>query len=206
MRLERDPSPKETSSEWSLAGTMVVIGMTTILPRPREICHHGAGEHCMRFRGFALIGLSLAMLVSCAPKKETGRTATMKKQSFGKTAAGVDVDLYTLANGNGVEAAITNYGGIVVSLKTPDRDGQQLRRRAGLRHPRRLPQGPSLLRRAHRPLRQPHRQGPLHAGRQRVQARRQQRREPSARRHEGLRQGRLEGSGRLHAGRPPASN
>lgn len=77
----------------------------------------------MRFRGFALIGLSLAMLVSCAPKKETGRITTMKKQSFGKTAAGVDVDLYTLANGNGVEAAITTYGGIVVSLKTPDRAG-----------------------------------------------------------------------------------
>ena len=77
----------------------------------------------MRFRGFALIGLSLAMLVSCAPKKEAGRIATMKKQLFGKTAAGVEVDLYTLANGNGVEAAITTYGGIVVSLKTPDRAG-----------------------------------------------------------------------------------
>jgi len=47
----------------------------------------------------------------------------MKKQSFGKTAAGVEADLYTLANGNGVEAAITTYGGIVVSLKTPDRAG-----------------------------------------------------------------------------------
>ena len=77
----------------------------------------------MRFRGFALIGLSLAMLVSCAPKKETGRITTMKKQSFGKTAAGVEADLYTLANGNGVEAAITTYGGIVVSLKVPDRAG-----------------------------------------------------------------------------------
>jgi len=77
----------------------------------------------MRFRGFALIGLSLAMLVSCAPKKETRGITTMKKQLFGKTAAGVEVDLYTLANGNGVEAAITTYGGIVVSLKTPDRAG-----------------------------------------------------------------------------------
>ena len=47
----------------------------------------------------------------------------MKKQPFGKTAAGEAVDLYTLANSSGVEASITNYGGAVVSLKTPDRTG-----------------------------------------------------------------------------------
>lgn len=48
----------------------------------------------------------------------------MKKQPFGKTADGQAVDLYTLTNPNGLEAAITNYGGIVVRLKTPDRNGQ----------------------------------------------------------------------------------
>ena len=45
------------------------------------------------------------------------------KQSFGKTPEGVAVDLYTLKNRNGVEAAITNYGGIVVQLRVPDRKG-----------------------------------------------------------------------------------
>ncbi len=48
----------------------------------------------------------------------------MKKQPFGKTAAGEEVELYTLANRNGVEAAIMTYGAIVVSLKTPDRAGK----------------------------------------------------------------------------------
>jgi len=33
------------------------------------------------------------------------------------------VDLYTLRNAKGVEARITNYGGIVVSLKVPDKQG-----------------------------------------------------------------------------------
>jgi aldose 1-epimerase len=33
------------------------------------------------------------------------------------------VQLFTLKNSKGVEAAITNYGGIVVSLKTPDKAG-----------------------------------------------------------------------------------
>ncbi|MFN6203055.1 MAG: aldose epimerase family protein, partial [Acidobacteriota bacterium] len=47
----------------------------------------------------------------------------MKKESFGQLADGTAVDIYTLTNSNGVEARITNYGGIIVSLKTPDRAG-----------------------------------------------------------------------------------
>jgi aldose 1-epimerase len=34
------------------------------------------------------------------------------------------VDIYTLRNGKGAEARIMTYGGIVVSLKMPDKDGQ----------------------------------------------------------------------------------
>ncbi|MGA8491096.1 MAG: aldose epimerase family protein [Terriglobales bacterium] len=48
----------------------------------------------------------------------------MQKQSFGKTEDGQPVDLYTLTNKNGMEARITNYGGTVVSLKVPDRNGK----------------------------------------------------------------------------------
>src|SRR5215212_441796 len=49
--------------------------------------------------------------------------AQVSKESFG-TAEGQNVDLYTLKNRNGVEAKITNYGGIVVSLKVPVRNGK----------------------------------------------------------------------------------
>jgi aldose 1-epimerase len=48
----------------------------------------------------------------------------MNKQPFGKTKSGEAVDLYTLANSKGMEATITNYGGVVVSLKVPDRSGR----------------------------------------------------------------------------------
>jgi len=47
----------------------------------------------------------------------------IKKQSFGKTADGTPVDLHILTNRTGAETAITNYGGIVVWLKVPDRKG-----------------------------------------------------------------------------------
>ena len=43
---------------------------------------------------------------------------------FGKTPAGEAVDLYTLKNAKGMEAAISTYGGVVVSLKVPDRAGK----------------------------------------------------------------------------------
>src|SRR5829696_701952 len=46
------------------------------------------------------------------------------KQPFGKTENLTPIDLYTLTNDKGVEARITTYGGIVVSLKVPDRNGR----------------------------------------------------------------------------------
>ena len=51
-------------------------------------------------------------------------SAQVKKESFGKTAEGENVDIYTLTNRNGMQARITNYGGIVVSLTAPDRNGK----------------------------------------------------------------------------------
>ena len=65
---------------------------------------------------FLTILLCLSPLVAHAQ-------ATITKTSFGKTDSGENIDLYTLRNGK-VEAAITNYGGIVVSLKSPDRNGK----------------------------------------------------------------------------------
>jgi len=47
----------------------------------------------------------------------------INEEQFGQLPDGRDVHLYTLRNSNGIEAKITNYGGIIVSLKTPDKDG-----------------------------------------------------------------------------------
>ncbi len=49
--------------------------------------------------------------------------ANITQAEFGKTPDGTAVRIYTMTNRNGLEARITNYGGIVVSLKTPDRTG-----------------------------------------------------------------------------------
>ena len=49
--------------------------------------------------------------------------ANVKKEDFGKAASGQTVSLFTLTNAHGLEARIMDFGGIVVSLKVPDRRG-----------------------------------------------------------------------------------
>jgi aldose 1-epimerase len=73
----------------------------------------------------AVLGIAL-LAASCTTKKEAevASPKTGGKQSFGKTAEGQEVDLYTLTNAKGMEARIITYGGIVVSLKVPDRNGK----------------------------------------------------------------------------------
>src|SRR4026208_1228520 len=65
--------------------------------------------------------LAALLLISCAA---FAPAQTVSKATFGKTSDGQNIDLYTLRNTHGVEATITNYGGIVVSLKIPGRNGK----------------------------------------------------------------------------------
>lgn len=69
------------------------------------------------------IGVAL-FAAGCSSQKEAAATSQKpEKTSWGKTAEGESVDLYTLTNPKGAEARIITYGGIVVSLKVPDRSG-----------------------------------------------------------------------------------
>jgi aldose 1-epimerase len=78
----------------------------------------------MRFsRGTVIVTMALALGLVCAGMAMS-KSGSIKKSSFGKTPDGRAVDLYVLTNKNRIEAAITNYGGAVVSLKIPDRKGQ----------------------------------------------------------------------------------
>jgi len=48
---------------------------------------------------------------------------TVDRRDFGVTPEGDSVDLYTLTNGAGVTMEVTNYGGIITSLRVPGRAG-----------------------------------------------------------------------------------
>lgn len=76
---------------------------------------------------FSLLGLT-----ACQPANQPDSYATeseteanmmsVTKAPYGQTPDG-PADLYTLTNANGVQATITNYGGIIVSLLVPDKNG-----------------------------------------------------------------------------------
>src|SRR5688572_11048648 len=70
-----------------------------------------------RRHAIQLMGAGAAAILGAATPK-------LDKRSFGKTRTGATVDIYTLTNAHGMEAAIMNYGAILVSLKTPDRSGK----------------------------------------------------------------------------------
>jgi len=56
-------------------------------------------------------------------KGKEAKSMSVNTESFGQTPDGRQVDLYTLANANGLRARIINYGAILVSLEVPDRNG-----------------------------------------------------------------------------------
>src|ERR1051325_6475222 len=68
--------------------------------------------------------VSIELAGVCAAQRVNKGKHSIDKKSFGQTADGKAVDIYTLRNASGAEVRITNYGGIVVSLKVPDRNGK----------------------------------------------------------------------------------
>ncbi|MBO4486858.1 MAG: galactose-1-epimerase, partial [Bacteroidaceae bacterium] len=53
----------------------------------------------------------------------TNNLSGLKAADFQKIVAGKEVNLYILRNASGNEVGITNYGGAIVSIMVPDRDG-----------------------------------------------------------------------------------
>jgi len=70
---------------------------------------------------FPLILLA-AGISACAPE-EPVMMRSVARAPFGAMLAGQPVELFTLTNPAGIEVRAISYGGIILSLKTPDRNG-----------------------------------------------------------------------------------
>ena len=72
--------------------------------------------------------MSLALLNFQCKKNTTINTTSdqvsIEKSTFGTLPNGQQVDSYTLKNKKGMEVAIMTYGGIITSLKVPNKDGK----------------------------------------------------------------------------------
>jgi hypothetical protein len=132
-----------------------------------------------------------------ANEMQTGNKpqAAVTRETFGQLADGTQVDAFTLTNANGVVVRAITYGGIITSLRVPDRDGRigdvVLGYDSLEGYLEENPYFGPILRRDHWPLRQPHRGRPFHDRRTDLHSGDQQRTQPSPRRHQRLRQGRM---------------
>ena len=70
-------------------------------------------------------GVALAIFSACGSKTESTLTLSgLDPAKFDTVINEKPVKLYTLRNANGMEVCITNYGGRIVSLVVPDKDGK----------------------------------------------------------------------------------
>lgn len=84
-------------------------------------------------RSLSIFFIFAVVFTACKPKsQESSDTATdsvstpeatTSRAPFGKLDDGTEISLYTLTNTAGTVVTITNYGGIIVSIKTEDRNG-----------------------------------------------------------------------------------
>ncbi len=81
--------------------------------------------------GISLIASLVILISGCNSGKKGSATADQKnpkcnveKSLFGMTPEGDSVLLFTMTNEQGIIAKITNYGGIITEIHTPDRDGK----------------------------------------------------------------------------------
>lgn len=69
-----------------------------------------------------LSGLGLSLMIATLSAHATGLSSEQK--AFGKTNDGTPVEQYILRNSHGLQATVITYGGILQSLKVPDKNGK----------------------------------------------------------------------------------
>src|SRR5687768_15515548 len=74
------------------------------------------------FRSLLLL-IPLAILCHVMTGSGQGASAPVGRAPFGKMPDGAPVEIFTLKNANGIELRAIGYGGIITSLRVPDRAG-----------------------------------------------------------------------------------
>ncbi len=71
-------------------------------------------------------GLFLSLLAACAPQqpKQELTLSGLNPENFKKEVNGKQTALYVLKNAAGMEVCVTNYGGRIVSIMVPDKNGE----------------------------------------------------------------------------------
>ncbi|HCT07369.1 MAG TPA: galactose-1-epimerase, partial [Pseudomonas sp.] len=76
----------------------------------------------MKHPRYLLSGLAMSLLIASGGAQAGGLTSEHKP--FGKTNDGTAVEQYVLRNSHGMQATVITYGGVLQSLKVPDKHGK----------------------------------------------------------------------------------
>ena len=80
----------------------------------------------MKILNLSICAAAIALSFASCSKDSAEPTLTksgLNPENFVTDVDGKTTGLYTLKNANGMEVCITNYGGRIVSIMVPDRDG-----------------------------------------------------------------------------------
>ena len=75
-------------------------------------------------KNLALWAVSALFVAACTPKAEQPTDSGLLRTNFQTEVGGKKTDLYTLRNKNNMEVCVTNFGGRIVSVMVPDKDGK----------------------------------------------------------------------------------
>ena len=75
-------------------------------------------------KNLALWAFAALFMTACTPKAEQTTDSGLLRTNFQAEVVGKNTDLYTLRNKNIMEVCITNFGGRIVSVMVPDKDGR----------------------------------------------------------------------------------
>src|SRR5918999_704849 len=76
------------------------------------------------YKAISVLLLGAALMLAVPAVAAAQRSPTIAKQRWG-TVDGRPVDLYTLTNSRRMRVAISDYGGIIQSIRVPDRRGRR---------------------------------------------------------------------------------
>jgi len=75
-------------------------------------------------RKMTILGLSLLLISACTSKEIKMTESGLLKNNFQTEVNGKKTDLYVLRNKNNMEVCVTNFGGRIVSVMVPDKNGK----------------------------------------------------------------------------------
>ncbi|MEI6178884.1 MAG: aldose epimerase family protein [Verrucomicrobiota bacterium] len=71
-----------------------------------------------------LISMLAIGFLACQQESAMAKDTDVQEDIYGSMPDGTKVKIFTLTNKNGLQAKVTEYGAILVSMDTPDKDGQ----------------------------------------------------------------------------------